>query len=39
MPLWKPGTQHGKPVKVYYNLPIVFSLGKPSKNKHTKERE
>ncbi len=24
MPKWKPGRQDGKPVKVYYNLPIKF---------------
>jgi protein TonB len=24
MPKWKPGTQRGKPVRVQYNLPIVF---------------
>lgn len=26
MPKWIPGTQNGKPVKVYYTLPINFSL-------------
>jgi protein TonB len=26
MPGWKPGTQHGKPVSVYYTLPIKFTL-------------
>ena len=26
MPNWKPGTQGGKPVKVYFNLPISFKL-------------
>lgn len=26
MPPWKPGKQNGKPVKVYYNLPIRFQL-------------
>jgi periplasmic protein TonB len=26
MPLWKPGMQNGKTVKVVYNLPITFSL-------------
>ena len=25
-PKWKPGEQNGKPVKVYFNLPIVFKL-------------
>ncbi|MDB5283779.1 MAG: family metallopeptidase [Bacteroidota bacterium] len=26
LPKFKPGTQQGKPVMVYYNLPIKFSL-------------
>lgn len=26
MPKWKPGEQKGKPVKMYYTLPIVFKL-------------
>lgn len=26
MPNWKPGKQQGKPVKVYFNLPITFKL-------------
>ena len=26
MPPWKPGMNKGIPVKVYYNLPIVFKL-------------
>lgn len=26
MPRWKPGMQHGKPVKTLFNLPIKFSL-------------
>ncbi len=26
MPKWNPGTQKGKPVKVYYTLPIGFSI-------------
>jgi len=26
MPKWKPGKQNGKPVKVYFTLPIVFKL-------------
>ena len=26
MPKWKPGTQRGKPVRVQYNLPIMFNL-------------
>ena len=28
MPKWKPGRQHGKPVRVQYNLPISFELPK-----------
>jgi protein TonB len=26
MPKWKPGRQNGKPVKVYFTLPISFKL-------------
>ena len=26
MPKWKPGTQNGRPVMVYYTLPISFKL-------------
>ena len=26
MPKWIPGKQGGKPVSVYYNLPIIFRL-------------
>lgn len=26
MPKWKPGMQNGKPLKVYYTLPITFML-------------
>lgn len=28
MPNWKPGSQKGKPVSVYYTLPIVYKLQK-----------
>lgn len=28
MPAWKPGTQNGKPVTVYFILPILFNLTK-----------
>jgi periplasmic protein TonB len=28
-PPWKPGIQKGKPVKVFFTLPIVFSLDDP----------
>ena len=27
MPKWKPGKQNGRPVKVYFTLPILFKLG------------
>ena len=27
MPKWKPGKQEGKPVRVYYTIPIFFKLG------------
>ena len=26
MPRWKPGEQNGKPVKVWFTLPVVFKL-------------
>ncbi|HEY9176872.1 MAG TPA: energy transducer TonB, partial [Flavipsychrobacter sp.] len=26
MPAWKPGKQNGRPVKVYYTLPVNFKL-------------
>jgi TonB family protein len=26
MPIWKPGLQDGKPVRVQFNLPIKFAL-------------
>ena len=28
MPKWKPGTQRGNPVRVQFNLPVSFMLGK-----------
>lgn len=28
MPKWKPGTQRGNPVRVQFNLPIMFQLQK-----------
>lgn len=31
MPKWKPGFQNGKPVPVYFNLPISFNLVEESK--------
>lgn len=41
MPDWKPGTQHGKPVSVYYTLPINFSLNKekPADKKTATDKE
>jgi len=29
MPRWSPGTQNDKPVPVYFNIPINFSLAEP----------
>ena len=29
MPKWNPGYQNGKPVRVYFNMPIVFKLENP----------
>lgn len=26
MPKWKPGKQNGSPVRVYYNMPVLFQL-------------
>lgn len=31
MPLWSPGIQEGKPVRVSYTLPILFKLQKKKK--------
>ena len=28
MPKWIPGSQKGKPVKVYYTLPVTFKIVK-----------
>jgi TonB family protein len=33
MPKWKPGTQGGKAVGVYFTLPIAFKLGEISEDK------
>jgi hypothetical protein len=30
MPIWVPGTQKGKPVRVKFNLPIRFKLNIPA---------
>ena len=32
MPVWQPGEQDGKPVKVRMTLPVIFKLGEPSDN-------
>jgi TonB family protein len=32
MPKWKPGMQEGKPVRVSYQMPIVFKLDDAAKN-------
>ena len=39
MPTWKPGKQNGKPVNVFYNMPLVFSLGEPKAPKKPIETE
>ncbi|MCB0738634.1 MAG: energy transducer TonB [Bacteroidetes bacterium] len=31
-PKWSPGTQAGKPVRVYYRLPVKFKLTEPEKD-------
>ncbi|WP_297905828.1 M56 family metallopeptidase [uncultured Parabacteroides sp.] len=33
MPVWSPGTQHGKPVAVKYTVPITFRLQGPVEEK------
>lgn len=33
MPKWNPGIQNGRPVAVYYNMPIVFKLDGPKEGK------
>ncbi|MFA6924227.1 MAG: energy transducer TonB [Bacteroidales bacterium] len=33
MPKWLPGKQSGKPVRVQYNMPIIFTLENSNKNK------
>jgi periplasmic protein TonB len=27
MPAWKAGSQHGRPIAVYYTLPVIFEMG------------
>ena len=33
MPVWQPGVQRGKPVRVQFNMPIQFNLDKGAKKK------
>lgn len=35
MPIWKPGMQNGKPVRVRFNLPVKFSLSDYKKTNST----
>lgn len=37
MPKWKPGKQNGKPVNVYYNMPVVYKLDDGDSITPTKE--
>lgn len=37
MPLWIPGKQSGKPVRVYYTLPVIFKLTKENVSATKKE--
>ena len=30
MPRWKPGSQSGKPLRVKYNLPVLFGIDYPA---------
>lgn len=39
MPLWKPGTQKGKPVSVSYNLPFNFTLNNGKKKGESSEED
>jgi protein TonB len=32
MPKWLPGSQNGKPTKIYFNMPIIFKLDKNIEN-------
>lgn len=38
MPPWEPGYQAGKPVKVYYKLPIRFALQSPNEEEKRKRK-
>jgi TonB family protein len=37
MPKWKPGKQRGKAVRVYFNMPVKFTLTKEKKRKRKKK--
>lgn len=39
LPKFKPGTQQGKPVSVYFNLPIVFKLAGPDPKQKKKGKK
>lgn len=39
MPPWEPGYQAGKPVKVYYKLPIRFTLQSPEGEEKKRRRK
>jgi protein TonB len=39
LPKFKPGMQQGKPVKVYYNIPISFKLSGPEPKEKGKKRK
>ena len=39
MPNWVPGEQFGKPVPVYFNLPIKFGLEKKKKKKKKRKNK
>lgn len=33
MPRWKPGSQSGRPIRVKYNLPVLFGVDYPKPRK------
>lgn len=39
MPKWKPGSQNGKPVQVYYKIPIAFSMPDDKPNNTSKKSD
>ena len=34
MPRWEPGSQSGKPIRVKYNLPVLFGVDYPKPRRH-----